>query len=85
MAAAKGYLFAMTKRQRIAGFFATITVAFAAIVVVFRLVEPEIASSWSFWRGVVGGVIAIFAFVYVIAPGGQFWARPIQDEPTRGS
>ena len=73
----------MTKRQRITGFFATITVAFAAIVFVFRLVEPEITSHWSFWRDVVGGIVAIYAFVYLITPRGQFWAPPIPDEPSR--
>jgi hypothetical protein len=73
----------MTKRQRIAGFFATMTVGLAATVVVFRLVEPEITSSWSFWRNVLIGIIAIFASVYMITPRGQFWVPPIDDEPKR--
>lgn len=65
----------MTRRQRIAGFFATITISFAAIVVVFRLVEPEITAQWSFWRNVAGEVVVVFAFVYAVTPGGEFWVR----------
>jgi undecaprenyl pyrophosphate phosphatase UppP len=73
----------VTKRERITGFFAAITVGFAAIVVVLRLVEPEMTSHWSFWRDVVGGTVAIFAFVYIITPRRHFWAPPIPDEPAR--
>jgi hypothetical protein len=66
------------------GFFTTITVAFAAIVIVFRLLEPEITSHLSFWLKVFGELALIYGFIYVVTPRGKFWASPPPDEPTPG-
>lgn len=60
-------------RHRGYAFAATMTVAFALIVALFRWAAPEITAPLSFWLDVVKGTVVVFLIAFVITPPGRRW------------
>jgi hypothetical protein len=57
------------------GFLATTAGSFAIIVAVARVLQPEITAPLSFWLKVMAGVVAAYAFGYLVTPPGERWRR----------
>ena len=61
------------RRKRMYGFVATMAGGFAIVVVVARVVEPEITAPLSFWRNVIAELVVVYAFAILVTPRGQRW------------